>query len=83
MDFTSTEGTTESLPVFQVQMSVLDGIQEQLKQIRVYGVEKVITYLSYRAQRIPNSEVRTHILNYRTHNLSYRAQRIPGACPQP
>ena len=41
-----------------MQAEVLEGIQEQLKQIRVYGVEKVITYLSYRGERIPSSEVR-------------------------
>ena len=46
--------------LLQVQAEVLDGIQEQLKQIRVYGVEKVITYLSYRGERIPSSEVRTN-----------------------
>ena len=51
--------------LLQVQAEVLDGIQEQLKQIRVYGVEKVITYLSYRGERIPSSEVRTNwLLSY-------------------
>ena len=51
--------------LLQVQADVLDGIQEQLKQIRVYGVEKVITYLSYRGERIPSSEVRTNwLLSY-------------------
>ncbi len=43
----------------QVQPKVLEGIQEQLKQIRVYGVQNVITYLSYQGERIPGSEVKT------------------------
>lgn len=36
---------------------MIESIQNQLRQIRVYGVEKVCTYLTYRDQRIKQSEI--------------------------
>ena len=39
----------------QVDPRVLSRIQDQLKAIRVYGVEKVVTYLTYNGQVIPES----------------------------
>ncbi len=50
------------LVFYQVQQTTLDGIQDQLKRIRVYGVEKVVTYLSYKFERIHGSEVHLFIL---------------------
>ncbi len=40
----------------KVKKSVLDAIQEELKLIRVYAVDRVITYLSYEGERISGSE---------------------------
>ena len=40
----------------RVKQELLDSIQEQLKKIRVYGVEKLVTYLSFRSVRIEDSE---------------------------
>ena len=41
----------------KVHQETLDAIQNHLKKIRVFGVEKVVTFLMYKKRRIPASEI--------------------------
>ena len=41
----------------KIQQDTLESIQQRLQMIRVFGVEKVVTYLEYNKRRIPASEI--------------------------
>ena len=56
----------------RVQQRVLDTIQDQLKTIRVYGGEKVMTYLTYEGVRIPGSETQTQCFVDKTYDYIQR-----------
>lgn len=40
----------------RVRQTILDSIEQRLRKIHVYGVEKVVTYLTYEGQRLSASE---------------------------
>jgi len=40
----------------RVRQTVLDSIEQHLRKIHVYGVERVVTFLDYNGQRLPGSE---------------------------
>ena len=40
----------------RVRQTVMDSIEQHLRKIHVYGVERVLTYLDYNGQRLADSE---------------------------